>query len=435
MTVHVLWVVVWFAALALGTPLVLATRERERRWAAVGALTVAMLGCVALGATTDWGASPFSVGPLTIDAVTITAGPAMLLCAVALILTAGRAEGTGTEPGWLLGMLALESLALLSESFTTLTLVEALATLALALHAHAQRHRAHCAYLTVGGLASALAGALVLVAPDLAVPAATLAIFAGFVRLGVMPFSTGMLASLQHGPSTATLMASLPLGGVLLVVRAAPMLEGSPGLPIFLDVALFAAPLAAALALAQRELGRSIGYMLSAMHALICVAALDATPSGELSAELLWAGALLSATGFGAAGNLVFLRVGHPDLDRGHGLHPSMRLLSLAFLLFGIGLAGAPGTIEFIAEDVLLNTTHHRGPLALVPVVLTIAMMGFNAIRLHFRLFFGSMQPTRAHLRTKARERLGLGLIGTAVVLGGLVPTMLPLVAGTGWPH
>lgn len=426
-----IWITVWLLALAVGTAVVLTTQKKERRWATVGSLAVALAGAVGLGLSTSWGAVPVDLGPLHIDAVPVTVGPAMLLGAIALVLLSGRDEATGAEPGWLLATLALESVALLSGSFALLAFAEAGASALLARHASARGHRAHFAYLSVAALLLLVTGiGSAAGTPELAGPIAVVAVLAALIRLGILPFSTGMLASLQHGPTTATLMASLPFGGVLLLIRANPALNATPGIAdAIVTLLLCAAPLSAAMTLTQKELGRSLGYLLAATHGLIAIGALDPSTSGQLGAELLWAGALLTVTGFGAACNLVCLRIGSPNLDRFHGLHASAPFLSLAFLILGVGVAGAPGTIEFVAEDILLNTASARGTFGMALVVATIALIGFNVLRLHFHVFFGVSLADRPYLRIKSRERLGLILVAAAVVLGGFAPSLLPLVS------
>lgn len=421
-----IWVALWLGALTAGTIVGTFSRARERRWAVVGALSVAFVGAVGLGLSTSWGAHATTVGPFLIDSVVSTVAPTMLLGAVALVLLAGRAEATGPESSWLLVILAVESVALASSSFGLLVAAEIGAAALLADHARRNGHRAQVAYLllTLGLLVAAAVTWGMGLDPRVS---AWLSVGAALVRLGVFPLSTGILASLQQGTSTATLMAALPFGGVMLLLRAAPILEGA-SVPV-LRFLLVAAPVAAALSILQRELGRSIGYVLVAVHALIAVGALAPSTEGHLGAELLWAGALLTSTGFGAAANLVTLRIGNPDLDRHHGLHGSAPFLSLAFLVLGVGLAGGPGTIEFVAEDVLLNTTAADGVLGMAMVVLAIELIGFNMLRLHYRLFFGARREPRAWLNTKPRERLGLAIVATAVVFGGLAPSLLPLVS------
>lgn len=422
---------VWLLAPVGGAAVVLVSKPRERRWATVGALALTFCSLVGMGLSTAWGASPLDLGPFHVDALPLTVGTAMCFGSVVLVLSAGRGDATGTELAWLLAMLALQSLALLSASLVLLLTAEAAAAGLLAVHASRRGHRAHAAYLSVAGLGLALAASTSLFGQaGMAGPVAVLAVLAALVRLAVFPFSTGILATLERGPTVSTLLASLPFGGALVLIRANPALFGLPEATQWIVFALlFATPLSAALAITQRRLGRSLAYLLAAVNGLVAIGALQLAGSGQVGAELLWAATLLTATGFGAASSLVFLRVGSPDLRVHHGLHASTPFLSVAFLVLGVGLGGAPGTIDFVAEDILLNTSSGAGLVGMVPVVLTIALIGFSVLRLHFRLFFGKSDPARTYLLTKSRERLALVLVGLAVVLGGFAPSLLPLMS------
>jgi len=431
--IALIWILVWLAALATGAFFLPMAKGREKRWAGVASLMLALVGIIGLGVTLNGGA-PTIVGPFVMGAAPITIAPAMMLGAIALVLLAGRAEASSNETSWLLGMLCFESVALLAGDTVLLIVAEGLATAVLAAHARRRGQRAHFAYLGFATLALALSLAVLAVSPIPAgaeLPPVVAGLFAlvAFVRLGIFPFSTGMLSSLDRGPTTATLMAALPYGGVLLLIRANPSLQALGISEFVVDWLLVVAPLAAALAITQNQLGRSLGYTLASTHALIALGALDPTPAGQLGGELLWAGALLTSTGFGAAANLVTLRIGSPDLARHHGLHASAPFLSLAFLVLGVGLAGAPGTVQFVAEDILLNTASTEGTLGMALVVGTIALIGFNVLRMQFRIFFGSSPIARSYLQTKSRERLGLIMVGGAVVLGGMAPSLLPLVS------
>ena len=395
---------------------------------------MALVVSLGLAVATRGGGAPLVAGPLLVDSVSVTVAPAMLLGALALVLQAGRADASGSTLVWLLGALALESLALLAGSFALLALTEAAAAAFLATHAFRARRRAQGTYLLLAAALFSAAGGLTGAGPP-SVLACGLAVAGALVRLGVFPCATGALSALGRELNLGTLLAALPFGGVLVLIRANQSLAASEALAWAHDLLLLSAPLAAALALTQRELGRSVGYLLAAVHALIALGALDPSATGQLGGELLWASTLLTASGFGAAASLVVLRIGDPDLSRHHGLHHNAPLLSLAFLILGMGLAGAPGTIDFIADDVLLSGASSEGLASMALVVITLALIGFNALRLQFRLFFGVSTPSRDYLRTKPRERLGLFLAMGAVVLGGLAPGLLPLVQAASGAH
>lgn len=426
MTSLIGWIV-WLAPLIVGSAVTARARRKERRWSAVGALVLSLAGVCVLAVSTQWGARPSHLGLLAANGLVATVGPAMLVGSLALVLLAGRKEASGHEYPWLLSIIAAESVAVASSVFGLTVLAELVAVLLLAEHARRSGHRAHLVYLAVSAALLAVAGVLWLLGGGVITPLiAVLTLIGALIRLGVFPFATGMLASLQHGTTTATLLGALPFGAVPLLLQVR---DAVPMVDTVSFALLVMAPLAAALAVSQRELSRSLGFTFSALYALIVVGALDPTAEAQLGGELLWAGALLTSCGFGAAANLVTLRLGEVDVSRHHGLHTNAPFLSLAFLVLGVGVAGAPGTVEFVAEDVLLNTASSEGLLGMALVVATLALIGFNVLRLHFRIFFGVRAQSHAYLGIKGRERLGLAMVAIAVILGGVVPGLLPLLA------
>jgi NADH:ubiquinone oxidoreductase subunit 4 (subunit M) len=131
---------------------------------------------------------------------------------------------------------------------------------------------------------------------------------------------------------------------------------------------------------------------------------------------------------------MVTARVGEVDLSRHHGLHDEMPVLSVMGLVLVLGAAGLPGSLDFVAEELLLsgNASHHLpGTLLLVGVI---ASVGFNLMRLQFRVFYGPSQQlpmfggARPMFDVMRRERLALLLVVGALTAGGLLPALLPLV-------
>lgn len=419
------WTLVWVLALGVGAGVVGRARGSERRWMTVTVLTLALLAVVALAMGAQGGAQQVVPGALAVDVLAMSVAPAMLLGALALVLVAGRREAASAEAAWLLGTLALESLALLTTSPGPVMLIEAAAWALLAEHARRRQQRARALYLGAATVALLLARGMMAAQDEAITPTiAGLACGAALLRLGVFPLSTGLVAGLSKRVGMATIVAALPLGGVpvlLHVSHAAPQ-----DVAWLLPALLVSAPVAAALALSRRELGRALGYTLAAAHALIAIGVLG-VQDNPLSGQLLWAGALLAAAGLCAASVSVTLRLGEVRLDTHHGLHTSAPMLSAAFLMLGLGMAGMPGSLTFIAQELLLSSDTIGGWGA-VAIVCALAMLNVNMLRLHFRVFLGRHAIDTPSLRIKPRERLGLLLV-VGVMLGvGVAPTLLPLL-------
>ena len=416
----------------------------ERRWSALGALIIAFAGSAIVGAANaahlDMALGAEAMNVLDVHAVPATVMPAMILAAICLVLAAGEQESRSDVIPWTLAALSFELLALAATKPLVLVAAEAGAAGILTRLAWKEGLRAQAVYLVASlallvGAGVALASSGAATFEQVRPVSAWLLVAAGLVRLGILPFATGLLSSMSSGVRTATLATSLPFGGVLLLSRPGLVLDQYPDLAQAVTaLILLAAPIGALLAITQRELGRSFGYLLVAIHALVAVGALASDTTARVGSEVLWTGILLAGAGLGAAIQMVELRVGKRDLSAFEGLHRSMPFLSLMFLLLGIALAGAPGTLEYIAEDVLLVTAHAHEPVATFLVVAAIAAIGFAVLRMQFRLFFGANPAPIEEFAEKPREKAGLLLVTAALFIGGVAPGLLPLVASVTTP-
>jgi NADH-quinone oxidoreductase subunit M len=405
----------------------------ERRWTVVLTLLIT-LGAMVLSFLAESVASPRYFGPLALvaDAFTLTVGPALVFSRLVLALSGGRTVAASLDSVWLLALLSVEFLALFTLSPTVLVIAELVSAAVIASRLLRRGQRPQAVYLAVGVVL--LLGALpavVGVAAFTQVPAwaGLMLVAAGLLRLGIFPLSTGHTASLSGRFDPTSLVSVLPISGVLLVLRFGPTLDALPevaqGLLLWVKIA---APFAAAMAVAQRSLPRAFGYTLLASHALLVTLALDHSVFHVAIAGEFWAALMLSGAGFGAAAYLVTLRFGAVNLNQFSGFQRHVPRLSGLFLVLGFALAGAPGTVQFVAEDFLLNTVELDLGTTLL-VVSTIALMGFSVLRMHFRVFYGRDRFKRDFMQLRRRERVGLFVVVALVVFGGLVPSFIPLVS------
>ena len=256
-------------------------------------------------------------------------------------------------------------------------------------------------------------------------------LLAVLVRLGVPPVSTGLTAALQGSPSSSAVWLAVPLGGVVPLIRVVqPSLSGA-GLGESLVVAALAlAALAALVATVANDLGRAAAWTLAALNGLVLAGNIEPATGGTIGGELLWAATIPSSMGFSLALLMVTRRLGPVDLRRLHGLQPAAPGLALLFLLLALGVAGIPGTLEFVAEDLLLSSEHHGGLTGLLLTIVAIAAIGFNALRLYFRVFYGPPEAADiGDMDLGLWERLALLALVGAVLAGGIAPGLMPLVA------
>lgn len=430
----------------LALPFVGAVSRQEARWIA-GSASLASLALTAASAIVfllDSAPSEIFVGVsvLQVDALAVTVGPAMAATTLALILGVSNAD---LDARYLRGVLMLEAAglgSLLAGSPLVLVLFELLSIGSVLILLRGRRG----GRLATGslGFATLLLSASVFV--DLPgamsswsviaeqsggpawVPGAL--VVAAMARLSVAPFGTWSAAAARGPSSFHSLPALLPLGGVALAVRwIHPMVEihgsgwGSWLPPALLGLTI----LTGALALVQRDGVRALAFTLGAVQGLLLVAVLDPEPLGRLGGELMWGASLAAGAGFGLAIHAARSRVGGLDLERFAGLDATAPRLGAAALLFGLALAGLPGSVEFVAQEMLFNAGVSQTLPGLVGAALVAAVLGFQNLRMYFHIFHGpddGAPPSDLF----AREFVAMVPLGLLLLAGGVAPGLVPLM-------
>jgi formate hydrogenlyase subunit 3/multisubunit Na+/H+ antiporter MnhD subunit len=412
--------------------------------AAGGAITIGAAGLCALPLLIHGQEAVFAIGPLALraDALTATLLFPLGLITVALALGLPRRMTAGRVLGALSLAMAAVMLGLVADNVLGVVIAELLATGVVVWGMDNPGKPRRLAAIVGPGLSAvlAVAGVGVFALSDSPVAplsevhtsagAAVLLLLAAAVRLGIAPFQTSLTSALAGVAPARGVLLALPLGGVLLLVRIvqpgmADMGWGSIIGPAVLTLSL----LSALIAIVTDDLGRATGWTLAALNGLLVVGNIEAAETGALGGGLLWAALILSEGGFGLAVLLVTRRLGAVDLRRMHGLQASAPTLSVAFLLIALSIAGAPGTLEFIAEDVLLNGASSPGVMGALLMAAIIAAVGFNALRLTFQVFFGPPPKQRTDMDASPREKIALAAVVGVMVAGGVAPGLLPLVA------
>jgi multicomponent Na+:H+ antiporter subunit D len=408
------------------------------------------------GAAVTVGAAGLSAVPLLLEGreVALTLGGLGLRADTlvgTLLLPSGLAIGAlalalpraTARPGILAATsvaLAGAVLALLADNLLVLVIAELVGTAAVAWALLQDHHRAGALYLGAAmglglvGAGLAIAQGTLLTSFSAGGPqsfaVALWMLAAALVRLGAAPAHSGLTASLQGAPSASGALLAAPISGVAVLARVVQPAFAEQELSVLIATALLGlAATAALLAIAARDLGRSTAWTVAALNGLVIAGIVEANAHSALGGELLWAALVLSEVGFVLVVSMVTRRLGAVDTRHLHGLQPAAPQLSLLFLLVALTIAGVPGTLEFVAHDVLLNGSSHSGLLGTVLAVVTIAAVGFNALRLYFSVFYGRPQDQQADMDLRGRERLALVLLVGAVLAGGFAPSLIPLVA------
>lgn len=253
------------------------------------------------------------------------------------------------------------------------------------------------------------------------------------IRKGAFPFHSWIPAlSQQLGPTPLALLNAPQAGAFVLIRVAIPLFPGAmvETLPIVGRVALVAALYGAVLGLAARDLRRAFGWLVVSQSSLVLVGLECLDVDGIAGAMTLWISIGLALTGFALAIAAVEARRGPSSLDRLGGLDARAPWLGAAFVVLGLASVGLPGTLGFVAEDLLVHGVLESYPGIGVAIVLATAANGYNVLRIYARTFHGPSRAAAAVADVLPRERVALAGLAALLLLFGLVPG--PVVATRG---
>jgi len=386
----------------------------EARWVALVGAVVALLASIAallwsLGGGQSVSASLWGL-TATADRLSYTLAPSVSLSALAVIMALPRRVAHSQALSRALTRLATTLLGLIAGDLLTVALAETLSGLVPALSVPSRPARV-ALWVSLG-----LMWLGVLAAPSLALPAPeaglgalplTLFLAAAALRLGVPPLSTGLLDQLSRGLCASSVLLAAPLGGVVLLARVVHpgMHAHAEGAQLLTTALLALALLAALTGITQRSLGRALGCSLA-----------------------LWSAMLLAEVGLVLVYALVEARVGALSLHTRHGLSDHMPKLARAGLLLSLSAAALPGSLDFIAVELLLSGEATHSVLGALLMSSALSALAFGIVRVHFRVFFGPPSLPNARLEGLPRELVGLSLLLAALLAGGLAPSLLPLL-------
>lgn len=250
------------------------------------------------------------------------------------------------------------------------------------------------------------------------------------VRSGAAPFHCWVTDLFEHATLGTSLLFVTPLMGayaaVRLVLPVAPeeVLRGAGW------VSLFTAVYAAGMGLIQKETRRFFCYIFLSHSALVLVGLETLTPIGLTGALCVWLSVGPALTGFGLTLRALEARHRRLLLTTFHGLYDHTPALAICFLLTGLASIGFPGTLGFLANELLVNGAVAAFPWMGLIVVFAGALNGIALVRVYFLLFAGGRHVSTVPLRIAGRERLAVLTLAALIVGGGLFPQ-----PGVAWQH
>jgi len=252
------------------------------------------------------------------------------------------------------------------------------------------------------------------------------------LRKGIVPFHSWYPALFSGAPLSTALAATMPQVAAYTAVR---LLMGHADhgagvgaeLVVLSQLALLTAAYGAALALVQRDLRGLIGTLAMSQSAMVLAGLAGRLPMEINGALCVWISSGLALTGIGLVAWALESRAGPLSLATPQGRFHDAPALAAFFLLFGLAAIGLPGTLSFVADDLIvsgsLDEQLHAGLLVIASTVLS----GIAVVRGWFFIFGGPTAVDGPRHTILPRERFALTALLVPLFAFGLWPG--PLVA------
>lgn len=249
---------------------------------------------------------------------------------------------------------------------------------------------------------------------------------AALLRKGVFPFHSWLPALFERGPLGLVILLFNGHVGAYLVARVAIPLFVSPAresATLVTALALISCLYAALLAVAQRQPRRALAFVAMSQASFVLIGLVTLEDEGVAGALVMWLSLGFASTAAVMTYRLLEVRVGQRSLATFHGYAVRTPRLAASFVLFGLAMAGLPGTLGFVAEDLLIHGVLDAHPAIGVLLVVAAGLNAINVVRMYAKLFLGRdgrFVPAVPDLGR--REAWVLGLAVLALVANGLLP-------------
>jgi NADH-quinone oxidoreductase subunit M len=250
------------------------------------------------------------------------------------------------------------------------------------------------------------------------------------IRKGIFPFHSWYPALFSGATMSTALAATVPqvasYTAVRLLIGHVDHPEGvAAELVVLSQMALITATYGAALAIVQRDLRSLIGTLAMSQSALVLGGLAGTLPMELNGAFCVWISSGLALTGIGLVSWALESRAGPIRLDTPQGRFWDAPALAAFFLLFGLAGIGLPGTLSFVADDLIVSGSLDEQLHAGLLVILATVLSGIAMMRGWFHVFGGPSDSEGTRHAILPRERVALTALLAALFLLGLWPDPL----------
>lgn len=247
-------------------------------------------------------------------------------------------------------------------------------------------------------------------------------------RMGAFPLHLWLPALAEEAPlPVLAWTATAPLPAFLLA-RLSPLLShdlAPYGQEALLVIGTFGAMYGSVLALGQTHMRRMLAYLVVGQAGTVMVAVAVANPDSAAGVLLASIGYSLPSLGLFLLVSAIESRTGSARLDQMHGLASPAPHLAAAFLVLGFAEVGFPGSLGFVAEDVMLHGILATHPWMGAVLLLATAINAITMFRCFQRVFLGPLPRDRrldAIPDLLPRERLVAIVLALLIMIAGTVP-------------
>ncbi len=255
----------------------------------------------------------------------------------------------------------------------------------------------------------------------------TLLLFVGATgKSAQIPLFT-WLPDAMAGPTPVSALihaATMVTAGVYMIARSNALYTLAPITQNIIAITgLLTALVAAAIAIKQNDIKKVLAYSTVSQLGFMFIA----LGTGHYVAALFHVitHAFFKALLFLGSGSVIHAMGGEQDIRNMGGLHKSMKITSITFLVGCIAIAGIPGFSGFFSKDEILAGTFSSSPVLYGATLFAALLTAFYMFRLYILTFTGKFRGTHEqehHLHeSPALMTVPLVVLAVLAVIGGYI--------------